>query len=170
MKKSDIRILPEHFDQYITLVVEEELVISLQNTLKIEQIIDISLLNKKADYSYAPGKWSVKDVLQHLIDAERVLSYRALCFARNDQTELPGFDESQYGEHMMANWRTIDDLLIEMKVVRNATILLFKNFNDEMLLRKGICYKVKIDVLSLGFAIIGHQKHHFNIIKSKYFC
>lgn len=168
MKKSDIKKMPEHFEEYIQLVADDELLISLQASLLIDKLIDISLLEKNADYCYKAGKWSVKSVLQHLIDAERILAYRALRFARNDKTVLPGFDETHYGANSPVNDRTINDLLEELKIVRIATILLFKNFNDEMLLRKGICSNVEIDVLSLGFAIVGHQDHHFKVITEKY--
>lgn len=169
MKKSDIKKMPEHFDEYIQLVANDELLISLQASLLIDKLIDVSLLEKNADYCYKPGKWSIKGILQHLIDAERILAYRALRFARNDKTVLPGFDEAAYGANATFENRTITDLLEELKIVRIATILLYKNFNDEMLLRNGFCFNVEIDVLSLGFAIVGHQEHHFNVITKNYF-
>lgn len=168
MKKSDIKKLPTHFDEYIKLAGDEELLASLQNSLLIEKLIDISLLEKNAEYFYKPGKWSIKGVLQHIIDAERILAYRALRFARNDKTVLPGFDEVLYGANSSVNVRTVNDLIEELKIVRIGTIFLFKSFNDEMLLRKGICFNIEIDVLSLGFTIVGHQQHHFNVILKNY--
>lgn len=169
MKKSDIKNLPLHFDEYIKLAGDEDLLTGLQNSLIMEKLIDISLLEKNADYCYKPGKWSVKGVLQHIIDAERILAYRALRFARNDKTVLSGFDEALYGANSPLAERTINDLLEELKVVRIGTILLFKNFNEEILLRRGVCFNIEIDVLSLGFSIIGHQQHHFNVISKNYF-
>ena len=168
MKKSDIKILPNHFDEYINLVDDNELITAFHQSLKIGEIINLEHLKAKANFSYAPGKWTIKDLLQHLIDAERILSYRALRFARNDKTVLPGFDESKFAQNTIAHQRSIDDLLSEFICVRNSSIHLFKSFNDEMLIRKGQTFGGEIDVLSLGFSIIGHQLHHFSIIKSRY--
>lgn len=169
MKKSEIKKLPQHFDAYINLVDDQELLVALKNSLNFTTLIDVPKLKKLADFSYAPNKWTIKDILQHLIDAERILTYRALRFARNDATELPGFEEAEYAQNTNASRRTIDDLLAELTVVRNATILLFQNFDDAMLLREGVCFKLKINVLSLGFSVVGHQMHHFNVICSRYF-
>jgi hypothetical protein len=169
MKKSEIKVLPKHFDKYIQLVDDQELLIALRNSLHFAALIDLDLLHQKADYSYAPGKWSPKDILQHLIDTERILTYRALRFARNDNTELPGFEEADYAKNTNASRRTINDLLGELAIVRNATIMLFQNFDNTMLQREGVCFKLKINVLSLGFTVIGHQLHHFNVIQTRYF-
>lgn len=169
MKKSDIKNLPQHFDQYINLVEDEELMTSFKNSLEIGKYIDVPLLKESADNSYALGKWTIKDIIQHLIDTERVLSYRALRFARNDKTELHSFDEPMFCENAVAFWRNIDDLLDELLVVRQASLMLFNSFKDEMLLRKGKNIDGEIDVLSIGFSIIGHQIHHFNVINSRYF-
>jgi hypothetical protein len=168
MKKSDIKILPNHFDAYINLVDNNELLISFKQSLEFGKNVDLTQLKAKADFAYAPDKWTIKDLIQHLIDAERILSYRALRFARNDQTVLPGFDEESFSKNTTASQRSIDDLLAELIYVRNSSILLFKSFNDEMLVRKGKTFGGEIDVLSLGFSIIGHQLHHFNVINSRY--
>ena len=120
MKKSDIKILPNHFDKYIQLVDNNELLISFKQSLDFGQIVDLKLLKAKADYAYAPGKWTIKDLIQHLIDAERILSYRALRFARNDQTVLPGFDEDSFSKYTNASQRSIDDLFAELICVRNT--------------------------------------------------
>ncbi len=135
-----------------------EQIISLISTLTIEKLA----------YRYAVGKWTIKDIIQHIIDAERIFSYRALRISRNDQTPLPGFEENDYVENTNANSRNIQDLLKEFKVVRESTSILFKSFTSEQLNRLGVASNHPISVRAIGFVIIGHQQHHFKIIKERY--
>ena len=142
----------------------EELEISLHRLIKFVQDIPMD----KFDYRYAEGKWTIKDILQHLIDAERIFTYRALRFARNDKTDLPGFEENDYVNAANADDRTIMQLLTEMSAVRHATLLLFKTFSDEQLLQMGTANKNPISVRALGFVIIGHQNHHQRVFQERY--
>lgn len=142
----------------------EELEISVHRLVKFVREIPMD----KFDYRYAEGKWTIKDILQHLIDAERVFAYRALCFARNDKTELPGFEEDDYVVEANANKRSIQDLLTEILIVRQSSLALFKSFNDEQLLRKGIASNNSMSVRALGFIIIGHQNHHQRVFEERY--
>ncbi|MFM9825878.1 DinB family protein [Flavobacterium sp.] len=132
----------------------------------------ISIISKtpfdKLKFRYAFGKWTIKDIIQHIIDVERIFSYRALRISRNDTTPLPGFEENDYVENTNANGRSIQDLLNELKVVRTATIILFKSFSNEQLKNLGIASNNPISVRAIGFIIIGHQHHHFKIIKERY--
>jgi uncharacterized damage-inducible protein DinB len=148
-------------DEY-TLV--EELEISLHRFIKFVQNIPMD----KFDYRYAEGKWTIKDIIQHLIDAERIFAYRALRFARNDNTDLPGFEENDYVDEANANARSIMELLTEMSSVRHATVLLFKTFSEEQLLRIGTANNNTMSVRALGFVIIGHQNHHQRIFEERY--
>jgi len=148
-------------DEY-TLI--EELEISVHRLVKFVREIPMD----KFDYRYAEGKWTIKDILQHLIDAERVFAYRALRFARNDKTELPGFEEDDYVLEANANKRSIQDLLTELLIVRQSTLALFKTFNDEQLLRIGIASNNPKSVRALGFVIIGHQNHHQKVFEERY--
>jgi uncharacterized damage-inducible protein DinB len=148
-------------DEY-TLV--EELEISLHRYIKFVQNIPMD----KFDYSYAKGKWTIKDIIQHTIDAERIFAYRALCFARNDKTELPGYEEDDYANQANGNKRSIMELLTEFSSVRHATLLLFKSFNEEQLLRIGIANNNPMSVRAIGFVIIGHQNHHQKIFGERY--
>jgi len=148
-------------DEY-TLV--EELEISVHRLVKFVQEIPLD----KFDYRYAEGKWTIKDILLHLIDAERIFAYRALRFARNDKTALASFDENTYVDEANANKRSIQDLLSELLVVRQATLSLFKSFSEEQLLRKGIASNNPMSVRALGFTIIGHQNHHQRIFLERY--
>ncbi len=171
MKPSDLQ--PEefagHFATYINQVSSEytlieELEISVHRFIKFVQHIPMD----KFDYRYAEGKWIIKDIIQHLIDAERIFGYRALRFARNDKTELPGFEENDYVDYANANKRSIQDLLSELAVVRQATLSLFKSFSNEELVRIGIASNKPMSVRALGFIIIGHQNHHQRVFEERY--
>jgi uncharacterized damage-inducible protein DinB len=142
----------------------EELEISVHRLVKFVREIPMD----KFDYRYAEGKWTIKDILLHLIDAERIFAYRALRFARNDKTELPGFDENSYVDQANANQRSIQDLLTELLIVRQSSLALFKSFSEEQLLQKGIASNHPISVRALGFIIIGHQNHHQRIFEERY--
>lgn len=171
MKPSDLK--PEefagHFSTYINQVsseytLVEELEISVHRLIKFVQNIPTD----KFDYRYAEGKWTIKDIIQHLIDAERIFTYRALRFARNDKTALPGFNENDYANQTNANKRSIQDLLTELAGVRQATLSLFKSLSTEELLRIGTASNNPMSVRALGFTIIGHQNHHQRIFKERY--
>lgn len=142
----------------------EELEISVHRLIKFVQNIPMD----KFDYRYAAGKWTIKDILQHLIDAERIFAYRALRFARKDATPLPGFDENTYVDAAQANHRSIQDLLTELAVVRQATLSLFKTFSEEDLKQMGTASNHPMSVRALGFVIIGHQNHHQHIFQERY--
>ena len=148
-------------DEY-TLV--EELEISVHRLVKFVREIPMD----KFDYRYAEGKWTIKDILLHLIDSERIFAYRALRIARNDKTPLPGFEENEYAEIAGGSERSIRDLLTELALVRQSTIHLFKTFDEEALLRTGTASGVGVSVRALGVIIIGHQKHHQKIFEERY--
>jgi uncharacterized damage-inducible protein DinB len=142
----------------------EELEICLHDFIRFVQNIPMD----KFDYRYAEGKWTIKDIIQHIIDAERIFAYRALRVSRNDKTPLPGFEENDYVDNTSANARSIQDLLSEMAVVRQATLSLFKSFSAEQLLRMGTASDNPISVRAIGFLIIGHQKHHQKVFVERY--
>ncbi|WP_374549879.1 DinB family protein [Flavobacterium sp.] len=159
----------QFYANYVALVSDEytlleELEISVHRLVKFVREIPMD----KFDYRYAEGKWTIKDILQHLIDAERVFAYRALCFARNDKTELPGFEEDDYVIEANANKRSIQDLLTELLIVRQSSLALFKSFNDEQLMRIGTASNNPMSVRALGFIIIGHQNHHQRVFEERY--
>lgn len=142
----------------------EELEICLHEFIRFVQNIPMD----KFDYRYAEGKWTIKDIIQHVIDTERIFAYRALRISRNDATPLPGFEENDYVENTKANERGIQDLLAEFSAVRYATLFLFKSFSEEQLKRMGTASGTAIFVRAIGFIIIGHQKHHQNIFQERY--
>ncbi len=169
LKKSDLQEMPQFYDRYIRLVDDMPVIDALVQYGSIVAHINRDLLHELGSRTYAPGKWTAKNVLQHLLDTERILAYRALRFARNDQTHLQGFDETAFGNYTDAETRTVDDLLAEFTLVRQCGITLFKSFTDEMLYRVGTSNHIKISVLALGFVLAGHPIHHINILEERYF-
>lgn len=153
---------------YIKALEDVSLMEGLENGLN--QLISFisSIPEDKLEYRYAENKWTIKDIVLHLIDAERIFAYRALRIGRGDKTPLAGFEENDYVPNALANKRTIDSLLEEFKFVRNSTLSLFKNFSNEQLLYLGTSSGSTISVRAIGFLISGHQNHHLRIIKERY--
>ena len=159
-----------YFEQYIQLVIKDDKSI-LQNMQDSQIEFDTILRNlpqEKHEFAYADGKWTLKEVIQHCIDTERVFCYRALCFARNDSTSLPGFDQDIFVANGNANQLNYADLLDEMQTLRKSTIQLYKSFSEEALLRIGVASGNKMSVRALGYLFSGHQLHHLNIVKERY--
>ncbi|AWG22570.1 damage-inducible protein DinB [Flavobacterium faecale] len=170
MKVSDLNSseYAAFYAPYVAILEDEDLIedleISLHQFIKFVQNIPLD----KFDFRYAEGKWTIKDIIQHLIDSERVFAYRALRVSRNDTTALPGFDENDYVVNTDANSRGIQNLLAELSAVRFSTLFLFKSFSSEQLARMGTASNHAISVRALGFLIIGHQKHHQKVFQDRY--
>lgn len=159
---------PEYFGKYVNQVAEEDLNEAFKNQFpKLDKFLR-SVDETQANYAYAPAKWTLKELLQHLIDTERIFNYRALCFARNEPNSLPSFDENLYAENSEANSRNWKRLSNELINVRRSTEDLFNSFSDEMLQRKGSANNNTTSVLSIGFIIIGHITHHIKIAEERY--
>lgn len=122
----------------------------------------------KADFAYATGKWTLKEMLGHIIDTERILVYRLTCFARNEQQHLPGFDEDEYVINARFAERELADLIEEFASLRKANIYLFKTLNETELNRKGIASEREINVKSILFIVAGHIIHHVAVLKERY--
>lgn len=171
MKITDIQ--PSEYapyqEAYIKLVSDEwnlteEMEVSLHNFVHFVREIPMD----KYEYRYAEGKWTIKDIIQHLIDCERIFAYRALRIGRGDTTPLPGFEENDYALSAQADRRSLQDLLNEFSMVRHANILMFKSFTKDDLMRTGSASGYTISVRAFGFLIIGHQLHHINVFKERY--
>lgn len=156
------------YGAYITSLGDVDLRSVLKSSLKDFKTTIKKLPKEKLTYQYAENKWTIKELIQHIIDTERILSYRALRFSRNDATDLPGFDEDWYVENSNGNIRPINELIEEFKQVRKATLSLFKSFSPEMLEKTGSANGSDMTVRALGFIIAGHQIHHLKVIKEKY--
>ena len=169
MNKSEIKQMPEFFDRYINLVENIDLMEAFDKYGKTFIKKEVDQLRALEDKVYAPNKWTVKQLIQHITDTERVFGYRALRFARNDSTELPGYDEDRYAEEDNSQQRTLEEVLEEFYAVRHANVLLYKSFTNEQLKRTGICFNKNISVLAMGFTMCGHLMHHFNVLKTRYY-
>jgi len=157
-----------YYQGYIDKVPEGTIVDNLKKSIVATKAVILSIPEDKGDYAYADGKWTIKELLAHMIDVERVMSYRAMSVARNDKTSLPGFDHDNYVVESNASARTIENLIEEFEAVRMATILQFQHFTDEMLIRLGTASENPVSPRALGFIIIGHEAHHMKILKERY--
>ncbi|MBY0426171.1 MAG: DinB family protein [Cytophagales bacterium] len=169
LSKSDIGQLPPFFERYIVQAGEGDIISELKASLNQLESLPLDRLNKLADRAYAPGKWTIKELLQHVIDNERIMAYRSLRFARNDKTILPGYDEDLFAAESFASQRNLSDIIQEFIHLKQSTIDLFSSFSPEVLLRKGTAFQTEISVLSLGFVIVGHQNHHFRVMEERYY-
>jgi uncharacterized damage-inducible protein DinB len=164
----NLETIPPFFKGYVKLVEQPDVLqamrISGYRTMELIHYIP----EAKSDFRYAEGKWSVREVLCHMIDAERIFAYRALRFARNDKTPLHGFDENEFAKELNAASRSLKQIGEEMQHLRTTSVDLFESFNEEMLKRKGKAGNNELTVLALGFIIAGHETHHCKILKERY--
>lgn len=170
MKKSDIKKMPEYFDRYINLTDDVTYLEALKISLHELENAPFEKWKALGEKVYAPGKWTIKDMLQHIIDTERVFSYRMTAFSRKDPQKMLGYDEDHYAKNAMANRRDIDSLIEELILVRKGLITLYQSFNNEMLLLEGKGYNgAQYSVLSMAFCMAGHQRWHFKVLEEKYY-
>ncbi len=168
MNNKSLGSYPAYIQMYLDLVNENDLNIAFQSQRTAISDLFSSIDPQKAEFSYAPGKWTIKEVIQHCIDAERIFCYRALSFARKESGMLPGFDEDQYAANANTYTRKWEDLKEEFFAVRLATELLFKSFTPETLTNSGIANNNVSSVISIGFLALGHLYHHMNTIRERY--
>jgi len=157
-----------YFKIYLDALKNVELIEILESSFDEFLIVVKNLPEEKLMFRYAEDKWTIKELIQHLIDTERIMSCRALRFSRNDATELQGFDENWYVDYSNGNDRNITDILEEYNYLRKTSISLFKSFSDEMLINFGTADGSEMSVRALGFIIAGHQRHHLKIMKERY--
>lgn len=170
MNKSDIKKMPEYFDRYINYAEDVTVVDSLKISLLELENAPIETWKNIGELTYAVGKWTIKDILQHLIDTERVFIYRITAIARGDQQVMIPYDEEEFAKNAEAYRRTIEDLMDELLLIRKATIKLFQSFTHLMVLKQGNGYNgIQYCPLSLGFMLAGHQRWHFKVIEEKYY-
>lgn len=165
--------LPGEYDpytiMYITLLPDDGMILRhLKENAESTMRLLLSLTDEQLRYRYAPDKWTIKDIILHIADDERIFCYRALRFARNDATALPGFDQDPYVVHSRANERSIQSLVEEFATVRTATVSLFSHLPDDAWMRRGTANNHTVSVRALAYHIAGHELHHVNIIKEKY--
>lgn len=170
MRTSELQISEPFpfYKTYIDVLGDVELLDMLKRQLGNFQEFIESIPDDKLLYSYQVDKWTIAQVLVHIIDTERVFQYRALCFSRGDSTPLPGFDQDIYAVHSMADRRSKESIMEEYKVVRKSTIAIFANLDRETLNKIGNASNMEWSVGALGFIICGHQKYHRNILRERY--
>ena len=156
------------FSKYVTLVAEGDIIQTLEQQIENSLSLLRTIPSDKANFRYAPDKWSVKQLLGHLIDSERIFSYRALCFARNDQTPLPGYEQNDYVREGDFDSRNLADMAEEFATVRRATIQLFRPLNETEWLRRGKANENDVSVRALAYIIAGHELHHMEVLRSRY--
>ncbi|WP_276485721.1 DinB family protein [Paraflavitalea pollutisoli] len=161
-------LVPEAYNNYINAITENELDAALRkNSRRFRKLLK-NIPKKKINYAYAEGKWTLKELLQHIVDAERVFAFRALHFARKDTAPLPGFDENVWAITAKAPKRSWNDLVDEFNALRVSTEFLFASLDEDQLLQNGTANNNQMSVVGLGFVCAGHVAHHMRIIKERY--
>jgi hypothetical protein len=153
---------------YVALVPEDDVLSAIEQQSSETQRFLSALNESKAAYRYADGKWSVKEVVGHITDAERIISYRLLAVARGEQQPLPGFDEESYVQHAKFDAWTLGDLAENYAIIRRATIVLLRNLPADAWEKRGIANDAPVSVLGLAFVIVGHDRHHLKVLREKY--
>lgn len=155
--------------QYVSLLPDDGRVLEhLESSLQEVSAMLRPLSDAQLSTPCKPGEWTIKEILGHVMDSERVFAYRALRFARQDTTDLPGFDQDSFVACAGSNARTLDDLIDEYVAIRKATLMLFQSFDDAALMRAGTANKYTMSVRAAAYIIAGHERHHINSIQENY--
>jgi len=157
-----------YYEGYIKAAGNQDIIRKLKNQLNEIDDFLAEIPEEKYEYAYAEGKWTIKQLIGHLIDTERVMAYRAMRIARNDQTALPGFDQDLYVENQDLSKRSYMDLVDEFLLMRQANLYFYKSLSEDDFRKKGTASDNTISVGALLYIIAGHVEHHFNILKQRY--
>jgi hypothetical protein len=168
MSKPSPTSYPGYFQKYIDQVPEQDLFTAFDSQLPVIKSFLSAITEERSSYAYAEGKWTLKELLQHMIDTERIFSYRALCFARKEKASLPSFEENDYAANSNANSRTWRSLVDEFLAVRQATTMLFHSFSPQALDTIGTANNNTTSVQALGFITLGHFYHHKKVMEERY--
>jgi hypothetical protein len=159
----------EFYETYVSLIQEGEIIPVLEAQLRQMIALFTGRSEREGDFRYAPGKWSVKEILGHVADAERIFTYRALRIARGDQTPLPGFEQDDYVRVANSGKRKLMDIVEEFGDVRHATLSLFRSFPSDAWLRRGTASNHEVSVRALAYITAGHELHHRRVLEERYF-
>lgn len=168
MPRPNASDFPPYYARYISQVNADNLSEAVKIYAESMSLFYANLPEGKADYHYAPGKWTLKELLQHVVDAERILCYRLLRIARKDKTPLASFDENAYAEYSLANERSFASIKEEFLVLRKSTDLLIQSLNGEQLSAEGVASNLPVTANAVGYIIFGHLLHHKNVVEEKY--
>lgn len=158
----------DFYQGYIDLIASDNALQKLIRQGQKTYTLIQSLTAEEASYRYAEDKWSVKEIIGHLVDTERIMAYRALCISRGETTSLPGYDHESYVQQAQFEDRGLQSLSTEYDALRNANITLFNSFNEQQILRKGTANDQTVSVRALAYIIAGHERHHLNVLDEKY--
>ena len=158
----------EFYAGYISLVEETNIILALQNQVAEIENLFAAMTDEKSDFRYAAGKWTIKESLGHIVDTERVFAYRALRISRGDKTPLAGFEQNSYVANSNFSRTKFAALLEEFLLLRRANVLLFKNLSDEAWSKIGTASGAEISVRAIAFIMVGHVRHHTNILQTRY--
>lgn len=168
MKRPESSEYNEYYSGYVALVTEDDVLEALEKQIdEIKQLLK-SIPEEKGCHTYQEGKWTIKQVIGHLIDAERAFSYRALRFSKGDATVLPGYDQDLFVEKGGFNERSLHGLRKELTSLRKANVILFKNLPEGADMNKGNANGKDVSVRALAYMMVGHIRHHLNIIRERY--
>lgn len=168
MTRPDLSAVPPFYRKYVEHVKDLDVIEAMRLSSKLTLDLVRAIPEEKGEFRYQPEKWSIKELLCHMMDAERIFAYRALTFARNDKTPLPGFEENDYAPEANAQGRTVQQIADEMERLRLTNIDLFSSFTSAMLKRTGTANKTEVSVLSLGYILAGHESHHRTVLQERY--
>jgi hypothetical protein len=157
-----------YYEPYVSRVTESDLLEAMAKQSETTASLLASVAERDAARAYAPGKWTIKQLVGHLCDSERVFSYRALRFARTDTTPLPGFEEKLYAETAASDARTLADLAAELLAIRRSTLALFRGFEAAAWTRRGTANQKPVSVRALAYIILGHERHHLGVLRDRY--
>lgn len=158
----------EDYEKYVALIPGTDILGTLEGQRLVMSQMLAARSEREGNFRYAPDKWTVKEVVGHVVDAERIFAYRALRFARGDQTPLPGFEQDAYVKNAGFAERTLEDLAGEYAEVRGATISLFNRLDEAAWQRRGVASDNEVTVRALAYIIAGHELHHRRILEEKY--
>lgn len=168
MPRPDLSRVPAWYHGYINHVTEDDLMkVMKEQTVSFASFLE-NIPVEKQDFRYAEDKWTIKELVQHILDAERIFVYRALCFARKDATNLPSFEENDYAANSKAGNRDWNEMIEEFKTLRRSTEIMFGSFDEEQLDATGKSNNNPIYVLAIGFIIVGHVTHHVKVMQERY--
>ena len=168
MPKPQAQDFPPYFGKYISQADAESLSEAIEKYAKPLIVFYTGLPDEKASFRYAPGKWTLKELLQHVVDTERIMAYRLLRFVRKDKTPLASFDENLFSDNSMANDRSFASIKEEFIAVRKSTDLLIQSLSEEQLKEVGIASNLPISANAIGYIIFGHMLHHKQVVEEKY--
>lgn len=168
MGKPDTTEYLPYYGKYVSLVPDGDIITVLGKQIEETEGLLNSIPESRASFRYAPDKWSIKELVGHMIDTERIFAYRALRFARNDKTPLPGYEQDDYVSNASFDSYTLADLAAELKSVRQSTVFLFKHLNPNAWTRSGLANNGEASVRALAHIIAGHELHHRGILHGKY--